>query len=181
MIFKKKENETEALISFYSGKKVNADGIYINDMLKLSAKELLSDPKYFYWLFPGDTKVKSYRKAPIMTPDAISKFIQNKNCILNMVLACRRVLGYYGFEMTFTDGNIQINQNRDFLEVYREGIKKGDIPHRERIARILKALNLVGMRSLVNDLYNQLFTRYQATGRIKLETLMLWKECAGVR
>lgn len=139
------QESTYPLIQFYRGRGTDAEGRYLNEILKWNHYKLEVVHNYIQWLFPLRVASAFNADAPILDDEQIRIFRTDDGLKTRLAQVFTMMLEFYGFELhTANEGRIQIVPSVEWPEHKRNWLTPGN-HNLLRITRILTSLCLLGM------------------------------------
>jgi len=173
-------NSAEDLISYYGGNGVDDRGRSLSEVQGWPDDSLERVHDYIQWMFPLREHSAFNRSAPILDDKAIAQFRSSKRLKSNLRTSFRRMLTFYGFEMSSSRGS-EIVPSPFFSERRREWISHGNHNYL-RITRILKSLCMLGLEEEARTFFKCLSNVYKSQDKhsppISVETFEFWKAAA---
>jgi hypothetical protein len=164
------------LVDFYRGRRTDAEGRFLNDILLWPDGDMEAVHDFIQWLFPLPDPSRFNPDAPLLSNEDIAAF--NNDAVLqkNLQKSFERILAFLGLSLSET-GEVVEDQNfkARVADVWA-------MPNHNwlRITRILRSLMLLGRKPQAKALYDRLNAIY--TSRrfpISAETFHYWTEAVG--
>lgn len=152
------------LVVFYSGDGGDHRSRTLEQILFWDDDKLESNHDYIQWLFPNVEVSRFNDQAPILTEQDIQTFNESEKLRINLGLSFERMLEFYGLEIVVVEGRGPVIEVSEF---FPEKMNNWLTPNNHnflRITRILKCLNLLGLRKeaiLFQDFLKELYKEYK--------------------
>jgi hypothetical protein len=160
------------LIDFYFGKSTDTRKRNLSFILKQNDLWLEQTHDYIQWLFPLQERSENVPDSPMLTKEDIDIF-SNSSYLQNKILASfSRMLDFYYLKIV--DGKIE--QSETDQRLIRAWLNKSN-HNFLRITRILKCLNMLGLKTQAQMFFSflsKLYNKYPTL--ITAKTFLYWKE-----
>lgn len=148
-----------AWIDFYRGVAPDSEGRYIGEILAWDDDRLEDVHDYIQWLFPLPEPSMFNPDAPLLTRADVAAAKGDATVIANLRAACERMRRFYGL-------------TPETAARPKAWVCAADHNHL-RLTRILKSLNLLGLRAEARSLYEAISA---CDGGIPARTRQFWRE-----
>lgn len=155
-------------ISFYQNKTKNPDGLFLNDILNYTDKQLEDKHNFIQYLFPLESKSKYNPKAPIIDQKFILEAQHNPEIKKNIVRSFGRMMDFYGFHTKTKPLHLEDREEK------KQWLTKGN-HNFLRLTRIIDFLFLVKMDLLAYILFEQLCKLKKKSDVIDSKTFGIWQ------
>lgn len=137
------------IIKFYMGLEPDDMGRSFSSILECDNAWLEESHDYIQWLFPLPEPSPHNRDAPLLTDEVAMYMRSNNECRSQVLLAVRRMLRFYGFEMELCSSirPLYVRPADDF-QVRAEDWATPYNHNFRRITRILRFVTLIGMEEV---------------------------------
>lgn len=129
---------------FYSGEGTDHRGRTLQQILAWDDAVLEDEHDFIQWLFPLMEPSGVNPDAPVLSPDEIQQFRASADFQARVVGAFRRMLRFYGLQMTEIGRAIRIEKAPNFSTRRKNWITPRN-HNFLRVTRILKSLSLLGL------------------------------------
>jgi len=141
------------LIDFYKGLGPSTEGRFIDSMWGMSDLEKERAHDCIQWLFPLPERSQAQPSAPVLSPEELAAFREDKHLQTNMLVSLLRM--------------------REFFERTPYWTRAHDHNHL-RITRIIRCLTLVGLTHEAQEFHA--WVQATAPNRISVQTRWYWQE-----
>lgn len=161
-----------SILSFYiAGGKDNV-GRTLNEIWNYDYHKLEYTHNFIQWLFPTNEISRFNPNAPVIFNQTAEQFQSSEIAKKNLYKSFCIMLDFYGFEI---DENDEIKIGNKFDERNKNWINNGNHNYL-RITRILKSLNLLGLKKQAIEFQNVLKEVYELyPQKIGKRTFSFWK------
>ena len=174
-IFTKTEApDPKNIVAFYLCLEPNENHITIDEILRQNDDALESGHNYIQWLFPLETKSRSYSNAPILDRATIKRFRNDGALQLHLERCFARMLDFYGLRMDVNTLTISRAQNFNS----RAAVWLTTDNHNFlRISRIIHSVGLLGLpnhsRAFLNIMQD--IAQNEGAGIVNEANLRFWR------
>ena len=163
------------LVAFYRGHGRDHLGRRLSDICAFDFEELEFHHDYIQWLFPLPEPSGANASAPLLTLDDIAAFTSDPALGRVLVQSLDVMLRFYGLERDVDGDSVTIRRGEGFDVRRREWLTFGN-HNFLRISRILRALSLLGRRTVAVALLKCLDGIYAEEARtIGPTTMGYWR------
>ncbi|MFO1500025.1 MAG: opioid growth factor receptor-related protein [Verrucomicrobiota bacterium] len=165
------------LVRFYLGEQPDSRGRFIREILSWTDAQLEDVHDYIQWLFPTRSPSPVNPEAPVLDDDQIRDFLYDDRLQGQVVVAFKRMMAFYGFEVLDRD-DVRIARAPHWNVASRQWLTHGN-HNFLRLTRILTCLRLVGLKTYSRALLEALTSVYQQEGEcIGRKTMEFWQSAA---
>jgi hypothetical protein len=167
------EDAVSQLIEFYRGQSTDSEGRSLRDIWSWNDASWEEVHDFIQWLFPLPEPSRFNADAPLLTPDDIAVFQNEKLLQTNLRKSFERVLTFLGLSLA---GDGAVVEGPNF------SARVGEVwafPNHNwlRITRILRGLRILGLRNEAEALYRRLEAFYDNKRfPIPSDTFRYWTE-----
>ena len=148
------------IVEFYSGREPDHAGRYLHEIQQWPDDRLEAVHDFIQWLFPLTEPSPVNPLAPTVDPETIQAFEAQPELRRNLRASFLRMLRFYGLEMSSHEPPV-VQRAGNFAERAQNWLHPGNHNHL-RITRILKSLNLLGLKQeagaflkCLEEIYNE--------------------------
>ena len=164
------------LLRFYAGGPDDR-GRTLDDILAWDDARLEAVHDFIQWVFPLPEPSAFNASAPVLSADDIAAFRDDPALRERLLVAFRRMLRFYGFDLAGDEAAPEVSQASDFAARARGWVKPGN-HNMLRITRVLRCLTLLGLPAHARAFLAALERLYDAGAApaIGAVTLRYWRD-----
>ncbi|WP_420552363.1 opioid growth factor receptor-related protein [Tenacibaculum aiptasiae] len=162
-----------SILNFYTIDGKDNVGRTLIEIWSYDYNELEYKHDFIQWLFPTNEISKFNPNAPVVSKQIAEEFKSSEKAKKNLYKSFCLMLNFYGFEI---ENNDKIKIGRKFDEQSKNWINNGNHNYL-RITRILKSLNLLGLKKQAFEFQSVLIEVYEMyPKKIGERTFSFWND-----
>jgi len=165
------------VVPFYRGIEANINGVTLEQILDWDERRLESTHNYIQWLFPSVSASQFNQTSPLLKANDIQAFHQEPILRKNLIRSFCKMLSFYGLQMN--DITLQIQRAPNSAVRQAVWLTPGNHNY-WRIARILRCLTLLGLKSHAQAFHAIVMdiSRNEGVGKVSAKNRSEWASAA---
>lgn len=169
----------DQLLAFFRGAGTDSEGRLLDEILQWDDSRLEICHDYIQWLFPTDEPSAVNPDAPLIDSPHIEAFAGDAALRRNLARSFERMLAFYGLRCSGTGKRLSVERSAEWERRSNNWLTRNNHNHL-RISRMLRSLNLLGLRTHASAFFEFLdeLVHGPGGGAVSDLTYEFWKQAA---